>query len=98
MGIVEELIRGKNQVIRGAKVRSLVKGKPEILCRPLQKLFPVEGSQREDSVESMIGKESKKVKEDVNKERNEGLGTKDERPRRAAAENARVKSRLMLGA
>ena len=40
LGIVEELIRGKDEVIRGAKVRRLVKGKPEILCRPLQKLFP----------------------------------------------------------
>ena len=66
----------------------MVKGKPEILCRPLQKLFPVESSQRKDSVESMIGKEGKKVKEDMNKERNEGFGIKDERPRRAAAENA----------
>ena len=92
LGNVEELIRGKDQVIRGAKVRRLVKGKPEILCRPLQKLFQVESSQRKDSAESMIRKEGKNAKEDVNKERNEGLGMKDERPRRAAAENTRVKS------
>ena len=46
----------------------------------------------------MIGKEGKNAKEGVNKERNEGLGMKDERPRRAAAENARVKSRPMLEA
>ena len=98
LGIVGELIRGKDQVIRGAKVRRLVKGKPEISCRPQQKLFPVESSQRKDGVESMMGKEGKSVKEDENKERNEGLGIKDERPRRAAAENARVKSRLMLEA
>ena len=96
LGSIEELIRGKDQVIRGAKVRRLVKGKPEILCRPLHKRFPVESFQRTESVETIIRKEGKKAKEDVNKERNEGFGIKDERLRRVAAENVHVKPRLIL--
>ena len=84
LGIVEELIRGKDQVIRGAKVRRLVKGKPGISCRPLQKLFPVESSQRKDGVESMMGKEGKNVKEDENKERNEGRATAQSSRRKRA--------------
>ena len=97
LGIIEELIRGRDQVVRGAKVRRLVKGKPEILNRPLQKLFPIESCQRKKGEESKIGKEVLKVKKDVNEEKNE-VGMKNERPRRAAAQNVRLKSRLMLEA
>ena len=39
--IVEEVIKGKDGNIRGAKVRKIGKGKPEILNRPLQKNFSV---------------------------------------------------------
>ena len=42
MAIVEELIKGKDGEVRGAKVRKAAKGKPIILNRPLQKLFPLE--------------------------------------------------------
>lgn len=98
LGIIEELIRGKDQVIRGAKVRKLVRGKPEILCRPLQKLVPLESYQGRTSKEGKSGKEGEKVNEDANEEKNVGLGVKSDRPRRAAAANARLKSRLMLEA
>ena len=33
IGIIEDLIRGKDKVVRGAKVRKLVNGKPDILSR-----------------------------------------------------------------
>ena len=39
---MEEVIKGKDGNIREAKVRKIGKGKPEILNRPLQKLFPLE--------------------------------------------------------
>ena len=74
----------------------MVKGKPEILHRPLQKLFPIESFQRKNGEERKIGKEVMKVKKDVSKKKNEEVGMKDERPRRAAAQNVRLKSRLML--
>ena len=37
--MVEELIVGKDQKVRGAKVRFARKGKPINLKRPLQKLY-----------------------------------------------------------
>ena len=101
IGIVEDLIRGKDQVIRGAKVRKLVKGKPEILCRPLQKLVPLESCQGKNSEGSRKGemiKKKEKVNEDANEEKNAGMRAQNNRPRRAAAANARLKSRLMLEA
>ncbi len=42
MGIVEELIVGKDGHTRGAKVRMRGAGKPDYLNRPLQKLYPLE--------------------------------------------------------
>ena len=96
-GIVEELIRGKDQVNRGAKVKKLIKGKSEILCRPLQKLVPLESYQGRNSEEGKSGKEIReKVDKDTNEEKNAGLGVKSDRPRRVAAANARLKARLML--
>ena len=38
-------------MIRGAKVRILVSGKPEILNRPLKKLIPLESYQRKNEEE-----------------------------------------------
>ncbi|MAG86063.1 MAG: hypothetical protein CMB97_01460 [Flavobacteriaceae bacterium] len=42
LGLVEELVKGKDGVIRGAKVSICNKGKKDILSRPLQKLIPLE--------------------------------------------------------
>ena len=44
LGKVEELVVGKDQVIRGAKLKVLTKGKPVYLSRPIQKLYPLEVS------------------------------------------------------
>ena len=40
--IVEELIKGKDNVVRGAKIRVITKGKPIRMSRPIQKLYPLE--------------------------------------------------------
>ena len=98
LGIIEELMRGSDQFVRGAKVGSLVKGKPEILNRSLHTLFSIESFQRKHGQESKIGKEVMEVKKDVSEEKNEEVGMKNERPRRAAAQNVHLKSRLMLEA
>ena len=42
MGLIEDLIRGKDGIVRGATVRLCSKGKRELLSRPIQKLFPLE--------------------------------------------------------
>ena len=89
VGIVEELIKGRDGEIRGAKVRKSQRGKIEILSRPLQKLFPLECG-RNDSEES----KKDEMDESVEREVNENTGTG--RPRRAAALDARLRTQLML--
>ena len=42
IGKVEEVIRGRDGVVRGAKVRVITKGKPIVINRPVQKLYPLE--------------------------------------------------------
>ena len=42
LAVIEELIVGKDQRARGAKVRLAGKGKPIHLRRPLQKLYLLE--------------------------------------------------------
>ena len=41
MGLIENLIRGKDGIFREATVSVCSKGKKEVLNRPLQKLFPL---------------------------------------------------------
>ena len=42
MAVVENLIRGRDNVVRGANVRVVVKGKPARISRPVQQLYPLE--------------------------------------------------------
>ena len=42
LAVVEELIKGSDDVTRGARVRIIVKGKPLRIARPVQKLYPIE--------------------------------------------------------
>ena len=49
-GIVQDIIVGKDGVVRGASVRKIGSGKPEILNRPLQKLFPLEIACRDHQI------------------------------------------------
>ena len=94
-GIVEEVIKGKDGNIRGAKVRKIGKGKPEILNRPLQKLFPLE-----ITCSRLWEKSGNSEKREIGQlEANERKNASENgvRPYRVAAQDARWKSRLMLG-
>ena len=42
MAVVESLIKGKDNVVRGADLRFIAKGKPVHISRPVQKLYPIE--------------------------------------------------------
>ena len=42
MGVVERLVTGRDNVVRGPTVRVVTKGKPIRLSRPVQKLYPLE--------------------------------------------------------
>jgi len=102
VGIVEDLIIGKDGQVRGASVRKVAKGKPEFLKRPLQKLFPLEIAARDHAKKE--GKDGNKIRrneleEGRNDERRGRL--EDERgsgsrSARAAARDARWKCRAML--
>ena len=105
-GIVEEVIKGTDGVVRGAEVRKIGRGKHEILKRPLQKLFPLEISCADNLKKE--GKEKISVKKDemlsVNEENNENeekgrlecqSGVRNHTPR-AAAIDARWKTHAML--
>eukprot|EP00795_Rhopilema_esculentum_P016155 gene16155-biopygen910 len=89
MGLVKELISGKDGVVRGAKLRIGGKGKPEFLNRPLQKFYPFEvrcadlGSRRQET-------DREKREEDG------GEYLPPSRARRAAAKDAEWKTRFML--
>ena len=89
MGQIENLIHGKDGVIRGAKVRTCSKGKKDYLNRPLQKLFPLE--LKKEGNEN--GEESKNTTGERDA-RNESLIRV--RPQRAAAKDASWKTRIML--
>ena len=99
IGIIEEVITGRDKQIRGAKVRKITKGKPEYVNRPLQKLIPLE-IVRKDDMESQKGKEEEKG-QIVNELRKEGLDEDHRipgkgRPSRAAAKDARWRTQLIL--
>ena len=100
MGIVDELIVGKDGHTRGAKVRMHGAGKPDYLNRPLQKLYPLELSVRN------VNEEQEKIMESENSEvesGEKGLENSVETrhpgrkaPHRAAAQDARLRTQLML--
>ena len=85
LAVVEELIVGKDQRIRGAKVRVAGKGKPIYLKRPLQKLYPLE-------IQARPGGKGEAGNAPVT--RTEGI--LHERTKRVAAVNSREKTRAML--
>jgi len=91
VGIVEELIAGADGHVRGARVRKPGRGKPEILNRPIQKLFPLESTGRR-CVERRVGEI---VSSEVEvREENESRVRR--RPTRLAAKDARCKTQIML--
>ena len=88
MGIITELIEGRDGQVRGAKVKMFTKGKTNYLNRPLQKLYPLEV--RSDTVRNVNS-------EDRKKRANRAENVRPREPStRAAAKDARWKSRVML--
>ena len=99
IGIVDELIIGKDGEIRGAKVRKAGKGKHEFIKRPVQKLIPLEIASRvdlraENSEEGQTG--SKDVSQKEDREDKQEIVERRKRYGRAAAQTSRAKTRLML--
>ena len=93
MAVVEDLIVGRDGVVRGAKVRLVRKGKSVFLNRPVQKLFPTEVRHDE-------GKKKESQKEEESKENEKGVGNRqDGRPKkkkRAAALDSVWKTKGMI--
>ena len=94
IGKVEEVIRGRDGVVRGAKVKVMTKGKPVLLNRPVQKLYPLEV--RTETLKSPVGAEQddNKTGGEVNG-RETVVGVRGT-PRRPVALDAGWKCRLML--
>ncbi len=86
MAVIERLIRGKDNKVRGANVRVISKGKIVRLNRPVQKLYPIEV--RENNVDLPRSKGSQVERENPSQMR--------DRPRRAAALDAAWKTREMI--
>ena len=91
--VVEELITGRDGVVRGAKVRLIRKGKEVRLSRPVQKLYPTEINHAEER------RMERENVESVSHKENEGnVGSERGRVgmRRAAALDAMWKTRNMI--
>ena len=90
MGVVQQLIKGKDGIVRGAEVRICSKGKKDVLRRPLQKLVPLERNEK-GADDGKVGKSEESVKELENE-----MSNTERQPKRAAAKDARWKMRLAL--
>ena len=85
MAVVESLITGKNNVVRGADVRVIAKGKPVRISRLVQKSYPIE-------VKS-VTQGNDQIEQRVQRERNIPLRRN---PSRAAALDSKWKTNNML--
>ena len=93
VAVVDDVIYGRNGEPRGAVIRKSggKRGKLELLRRPLQKLYPLEISTHSEAKEKSEELERKNEQGGVRRE-----NEKNGRMRRAAAKDARWKSKLML--
>ena len=90
IAVIEGLDNVKDGVVRGARVRRTGRGKSEVICRPTQKLYPVESARTkmcQEGKERNVECESKGTEQ-----QSQGTG----RPVRAASKDARLKSQLTL--
>ena len=93
MGIVVEQIVGNDGEVKGAKLRLITKGKPIIVNRAVQKLYPLEVSSKEmEECESANNQRRANLMGNTGKLNNSGR----EIPRRAAALDSLWKTRAML--
>jgi len=81
--MVESLIKGRDEVVRGANILVIVKGKPMHISRPVQKLYPLEVRSK-----TLATTQEKKGKE--------CLIVPRRNPTRASALDARWKANFML--
>lgn len=42
LAVIESLVKGNDNVVKGANIRIIAKGKPLRMSRPVQKLYPIE--------------------------------------------------------
>ena len=96
LGRIESLIVGKDEVVRGAKVRVMTKGNPVYLNRPVQKLYPVElnenGNSTEERKDNKVEKEvdgydNQKGRTEINEKGKKKMNEKD-------GEKGKVESRV----
>ena len=88
MGRVEQPIVGKDGVVRGAKIRKLVKGKPEYIRRPVQKLYPLELHSNPEP-DKKVGNGTNRIEEEIGKGKKEEMkkGMKKETTKEMKKEN-----------
>ena len=82
LAVIEELVRGRDGVVRGAKIRVITKGKIVRISRPVQRLYPIEVRADEDDVAAMRVPRVQQARRTL--------------PRRNTALDAGWKTRLML--
>ena len=87
MGVVESLVTGRDNVVRGATVRVVTKGKSIRLSRPVQKLYPLEFRSEGEGIQAL-----------TERKRNTEISTRRVPPRNAAFDilDSTWKSRLMV--
>ena len=105
MGIIEDLISGRDGQVRGPRVRGIGRGKLEFVNRPLPKLFPLEISRDDDkkgrSIETLKATCGTGMESDGSNAKGGNIpvecanGTRNRLPK-AAAKDARWKSKPML--
>ena len=59
IGVVESLVKGKDNIVRGGKVRVATKGKLTHLSRPVQKLYPLEIRSKREGLSDVDNSASK---------------------------------------
>ena len=90
LGVIQELVPGKDGEVRGAKVRVASKGKTSVWARPVQKLFPIEVKSENEGRIAMLDDNHDKPARDP-------APIAASRPKRASALDARWKTCGMLG-
>ena len=94
IGKVEEVIQGRGGVVQGAKVRVITKGKPVIINRPVQKLYPLKV--KTQTLKPSLGREQEVNKSGGQVNKRESVVDARGTLRRSAAMDAGWKCRLML--
>ncbi|XP_028416132.1 uncharacterized protein LOC114539721 [Dendronephthya gigantea] len=89
--VVEELIVGRDEMIRGARVRLIRNGKEVILSRPVQKLYPIEVNHSQETE-----KQNKKDRLEKGNKANAESVRREGRPKRAAALDSEWRTRNMI--